>query len=153
MKPRAGWVYRIGAVRGVPKMASSGRSQKRRYFRTCARHVRPHDSTATTFSFWQRLLPEVRKLQVHALNCRICPHCFQECYAHLAPILPTVFEFRQVLRPRVCKQLLSGERFHLWVAKTEWRHTHPVTFSRVAGELERYGPVPSGYAASGRPRR
>ena len=31
------------------------------------------------FSFSQRLLPEVRKPQVQAPNCLICPHCFQQC--------------------------------------------------------------------------
>ena len=114
----------------------------------CAGYPRWHQAVAARSggtSFSQRLLPEVRKLQKASSLCfelSICLHCFQECYAHLASILPIVFEFRQVLRPRVFKQLLSGERFHLWVAKTEWRHTHPVTFSRVGQfrvEMQRAG--------------
>ena len=48
---------------------------------------------------------------------------------------------------------LRVQRFYLLVAKTEWRHTSPVTFSRGAGELERDEPAPSGDAPSGRPRR
>ena len=50
----------------------------------------------------------VHNLGVHRLlPSTICPHRFQQGYAHLAPIFPKVFEFRQVQRPRVFKHLLS----------------------------------------------
>ena len=56
-------------------------------------------STVEPFFFTQRLPPppEVRKLQVQALDCCICLHCYQRCCAYLALVFPNVFEFRSVI--------------------------------------------------------
>ena len=56
-------------------------------------------STVEPFFFTQRLPPppEVCKLQVQALDCCICLHCYQRCCAYLALVFPNVFEFRSVI--------------------------------------------------------
>ena len=78
---------------GLGTSAWWGRTQTLAHKRTASHQ----HSTVAPFFFTQRLPSEVRKPQVQALDCRICPHRFQLCCAHVAPIFPNVFELNSVI--------------------------------------------------------